>query len=337
MSPHVSRPLPLRDALRRGIVLVLANWPIVLIDLGVSAFAQAMLIVPVAGGVLMVGAIGGGAIGERFEDGIVAVVEAVFSALGASPAALVAFLVATGVLWLAGDILSAIITGGTLGVVAEADRSAGDLGRRVIGETELVTARVFSAERVLAGARRFARPMTHLAVARVAGFVLLGSIYVAILASVVVAGPDSVWHAAWSAVLFIATSAGLVMAAAITLLGDLIRIAMVTDGCGLGTAVGRVRRFLMEDARQVLGIVSVIASVQIVASAVGLLAVAGLAPVAYLPVVSLAVVPLQFAFWLVRGLVIQFAALASVAACQTQYRRFSPAGGPADAATGLEP
>jgi hypothetical protein len=80
----------------------------------------------------------------------------------------------------------------------------------------------------------------------------------------------------------------------------------------------------------VIGIFSVIGGIELMAGAVSLLAAAGLAPIAYLPVVSLVVVPLQAAVWIVRGLLFESLALSSLAAYQTQYRRFSEARWPKD-------
>jgi hypothetical protein len=315
-------PLPLKAALRRGLVLVVANWQVVLIDLAASAFAQAALIVPIVGGVLMVASLVGSDIGPHFADGLLPAAEAVLDSLATSPAALAAFLSATAIMAVGSDVVLLIIKGGTLSVLVAADEMAGELGRRVIGETELTAARSFSADRLVAGAREFHRPMIALAFLRAASFVLVALLYLLLVASAVTAGPTE-WPAAWSAALLAATSAGIVVVSGINLVTDLLRVAIVSDHAGLREAAERVWRFVVVDARQVIGIVSVIAGVEIVASSVAVLAAAGLAPVAYLPVVSLAVLPLQVAFWIVRGLVFELASLSSVAACQTQYRRFS--------------
>jgi hypothetical protein len=319
----VMPPLHLRAALRRGFVLVIANWPVVLIDFSVSAFAHATLLVPVAAGALMVGTLVGTNLGVELGMGIVPAAEMIFRLLASSPEALIAFALATAIVWLGAELLVGIIKGGTLSVIVEADRAAGELGRRVIGTTEMIAAGRFSAERVVDGARRFVRPMSKLAVVRSAWYLVLAGGYLMLLAAAVTAGPFSVSGAAWSAVVLVATSTVIVGASAINLACDLARVAIVTDECSLRVAFGRVRRFVVEDARQVIGIVSVIAGIQIVAASVALLAAAGLAPVAYLPVVSVAVIPLQIAFWILRGLVFELASLSSVAACQTQYRRYS--------------
>jgi hypothetical protein len=96
----------------------------------------------------------------------------------------------------------------------------------------------------------------------------------------------------------------------------------VTDDCAIGTAVRRLVQFAIEDARQVIGVFAAIGGIELVAAAVALLATAALAPIAYVPLVGLLVLPLQAAWWLLRALLFEALSLASVAAYQTQYRRF---------------
>ena len=82
-----------------------------------------------------------------------------------------------------------------------------------------------------------------------------------------------------------------------------------------------------------VGIFAVVGVLFLLAAAGSLLVAAGLALVAWVPVVGLVVVPLQAAAWLVRGLLFQFMGLSALAAYQAQYRRFSAI----DEATGATP
>jgi hypothetical protein len=78
----------------------------------------------------------------------------------------------------------------------------------------------------------------------------------------------------------------------------------------------------------VIGILGVMGAVVILATALAILATAGLAFVGYVPVVGLIFLPLQAAAWLVRGLVFQHVSLMTIAAYQTQYRRYAEASEP---------
>jgi hypothetical protein len=127
----------------------------------------------------------------------------------------------------------------------------------------------------------------------------------------------------WPLIVVIATSAGFVAVTAVTLVNDLARIIVISDDCSPRAALKRLWLFLIEDSRQVIGILAVVGALFLLATAASLLVAAGLTLVAWVPVVGLVVVPLQAAAWLVRGLVFQFMGLTALAAYESQYRRFA--------------
>ena len=57
-----------------------------------------------------------------------------------------------------------------------------------------------------------------------------------------------------------------------------------------------------------------------VAATVSILATAGLGLIAFVPLVGLAVLPLQLAAWLLRGIVFEYLALAALGAYLSHYR-----------------
>jgi hypothetical protein len=59
---------------------------------------------------------------------------------------------------------------------------------------------------------------------------------------------------AWPLLVLVATAAGVVAVAVVNLAYDLLRVIVVTDDCSVGTAAGRLRHFIIEDSRQVIGI-----------------------------------------------------------------------------------
>ena len=56
------------------------------------------------------------------------------------------------------------------------------------------------------------------------------------------------------------------------------------------------------------------------ATIASILATAGLSLIGFVPIVAVAVMPLQIAAWLVRGFVFQYLALSALGAYLTQYR-----------------
>ena len=102
----------------------------------------------------------------------------------------------------------------------------------------------------------------------------------------------------------------------------LVQMIMAADDVGVRAAARRLARFAYDDARQVAGIFSVVLVLILLAGAASLLATAGLGLIAFIPLAGVAVLPLQLAAWLMRGLLFQFLGLTAFTAYLAQYRRF---------------
>jgi hypothetical protein len=318
------RTLPLRAALTRGAWLVAANWPVILVDFGVESLYKLAVSVPVFGGALMAGALARADLRSVVADGAGPTANLVLGALAGSPIALAAFLAALAIAAIGGEVLMFVVKAGTLAVVVIADREVGEVQAQPFGTEVLKGASRFRLDTIVLAARRFASRAVTLALGLGAIYVVIGLGYVAVVMPSLWA-PNAWWAASWPVLVLLATSVAVVSIEAASLAYDLLRVIVISDDCSVRAAMTRLRRFVIEDARQVLGIFGVMAAVVVLAGAASLLATAGLAPVAYLPVVGLTIVPLQAALWLFRGLLFQALSLASLSAYQTQYRRFSSA------------
>ena len=315
--------LPLRAAITRGALITLANWPTVLIDFIVESIYNLALAVPVIGGAFMVALLMGADIGTLLADATVVAAERVLGPLGQAPIALLAFWGAIAVVAFGGAGLMFIVKSGTLAVLVHGERMAGEIQRPPIRWSALRTAAAYTVASVLREARRFQRRALLLTA-------WLGGVYLVIgLAWVMAVTYGFPWAAAspfasaWLLLVVAVTSAGVVSWAAANLVFDLMRVVIVTDDCRVNDAARRVLRFLLADARQVLGIFGVMALLGGVTIVVSFVGTAGLSVVAWAPLVGIVVLPLQLAFWIVRGLFVQYAALATLSAYQTQYRRFA--------------
>jgi hypothetical protein len=222
-----------------------------------------------------------------------------------------------------------VVKTGTFSVIVAADRRSGDVHRMPIGTEALQRAAAYRLEIVLDGATRFARRGVVLALWLGGGYIAIGLAYVAAVTAGLNAGARWSWLPAWPLLVLVATAASAVLVTAVRLAYDLLRVVVVTDDCSVSVAARRLGAFTLADARQVIGIFVVMGCVQLLAGVVALLAAAGLAVVAYVPLVSLVFVPLQAAAWVLRGLLFESLALAALAAYETQYRRFSEARDPA--------
>ena len=313
--------LPLRAALKQGALVTAANWPVVLVEFALWALYELAVGVPVVGGAFMVAVLLGFNVDGLLGQGVRETADLIIGALSAAPVALAAFLAALGVVAAGGLILIFVVKAGTLAVLVSGERAMSDLHKLPVHVATVRRATSWSLGTVYAGTRRFggraAALAAWLSVAYLAiGAATLGAITLALAA-------DSAWAGVWPVFVAIATSAGVLAVTAANLLFDLARIIVVTDDCRLGEAFGRMRRFVIGDARQVLGIFAVTGVILALAAAAWLVATANVALVGFVPVAGLLVAPLQAAVWIVRGLLFQFMGLATLSAYQTQYRRFS--------------
>jgi len=317
-------PLPLRAALTRGAWVTATAWPVVFIDFVLDTGLKLALAVPALGGGLVMAALVAPDLGGLMTEGPGAALEAIVHSLATRPIALASFITAIAVVGLAGAPLVFALKAGTLAVLVAAERTAPR--PRYDGTTwhEVRHATGFHLRYVVNGIRTFWRRAAVLALGLGVAYLVIAAAYV-LTVGASAPRPSAVDEPTtpWPAIVFGATSAGVVLLWFLHLLHDLLRIVVVTDDCRVSVAVGRLSRFLVARARQVLGILCVMGAARIVAGTASLLAAAGLGVMAWLPVVGLAFLPLQAAAWLLRGLLLQYMQSATLVAYQTQYRRLS--------------
>jgi hypothetical protein len=119
-----------------------------------------------------------------------------------------------------------------------------------------------------------------------------------------------------------ASSAVIVWITLVNFLYLITQIVMAVDDVGLRTALRSVVRFLRSSVREIAGIFGVVLLLVLLATAASILATAGLGLIGFVPIVAVAVMPLQIAAWLVRGFVFQYLALTALGAYLTQYRHY---------------
>ncbi len=321
--------LPLGAALKRGAWVTLANWPVVLVDFTIESVFKVAFAIPVLGGAFMVAVLLGADINLLVSGDVRASASVVMRSLLGAPVALMAFLVAVGMVSLGGALLMHIVKSGTISVLVNGDRQAGEFHREGFSRDVLRRAHAFSLAAIIAGARRFARRTVTLTIWLCVAYLIVGA---AVFAVVALQAPmtASRWAPAWPLLMLLAGSASVVTFTVIGATFDLLRLVTITDDCRTREAARRLRHFLIVDARDVIGIFAVMTAIVAGATAVSLSAVAGITVVAWTPLIGLLVVPLQLAAWMVRGMLLQCLGLAGLSAYQTQYRRFShPAAAPA--------
>ena len=95
------------------------------------------------------------------------------------------------------------------------------------------------------------------------------------------------------------------------LLAQLITVAADTS---VASAMATVPRFVARERRLVGGIFLVVVALVLLATAASILATAALGFIGFVPVVGLAMLPLQLMAWLCRGLLFEYLGLAALGA-----------------------
>ncbi len=311
----------LKVALKRGALLAAANWPLVAIQFVAEATFKLLLAVPVLGGIFLVVLLLGADV-EQFLSGDVRVVGAVLGALRESPAALVAFALAFLIVLLGGSALTFVVKGGTVSVLADAESRAGQLERPPLRLEALRRANVTDIEPFLAGCQRLWRRYV-----RLGGLLLLAYAVTALLYFAFVIGGYALTANAgvligWTIAIGLASSVLVVWITLINFFYLLTQMTMAVEDVGVRAAARRVFTFVHTSLREVAAIFGVVLLLAVLATIASILATAGLGLIAFVPLVGLAVLPLQVAAWLLRGFVFQYLALTALGAYLTQYRHY---------------
>jgi hypothetical protein len=309
----------LKLLLKRGALVAAANWPVVLVQFVADTVFNALLAVPIAGGVLLVMLLVGADPAELLRMSYREIIPALISTLLAQPIALAAFLGALGLVAGGGSVLMFAVKAGTMTVLVAGERAAGAIEQPPLRLAALARANQFSIERFTDGFRRLFPRYLRLGA-------ILAAAYAAAIAgyAFLVFGPPVI-HADGT---LIVTLASLWMVGLITLLNFLYlltQIVIAAEDCDVAEAISRVGRLLVRDVRPIAGVLGAILALLVLTTAASVLATAALGLIAFVPFVGLAALPLQIIAWLMRGLVFQYISLAGASAYLRLHRLAQPA------------
>jgi len=312
--------LSLKDCLKRGALVTAANWHVVLVQFVADAVFKTLLAVPIVGGVFLVVLLIGGTPGDLLTLSPSDIVPTMASVLLAQPLALLAFLIAVGLVVVGGSLLMFLVKAGTVGVLVAAERGAGAIEHPPLRLPAFRRATQFSLERFTSSAVQFFPRYTILG-----GWLMviyLGSTVASLV--FVFAGPEATGD--WR---LVAAAASMALVSWITVVNFvylLFQIVIATDDCSVRQAIGRVVRLLRMDTRTVLLIFLATLGLVLLTTAASILATVALTFIGFVPLVGLAVLPLQLIAWIMRGLVFQFIALTALVAYVRLYRGLADAG-----------
>jgi hypothetical protein len=316
--------LHLRAALKRGALVAIANWPLVVVQFVAEAVYKLALAVPIVGGVFMVSVLVGEDAGSMLSGGVRAAAGVVFESLSGAPVALASFLAALGLVAAGAAVVTWLARAGAVPLLVAGERSAPELGGASGAGVAFRRAAACDLGGFLARLRQFARRYLWLGAGLVLSYVVIGAAFAVVIVATYRMSDQGGWSAAWPLVALVATSGAVVAIAFVNLLADLLQIVIACGNCGLREAARSLKAFLMHDARQVAGVFGVVLALVVLATAASLLVTAGLWLIAFVPLVGVLVfLPLQAAAWLVRGLVFEYVGVTALAAYISQYRRFA--------------
>ena len=312
----------LKATLKRGALVAAANWPLVAVQFIAESTLKLLLGVPVVGGIFLVVLLLGGNADEILSGDVRDVVADVFGAMRHNLAALIAFSIAFAVVLLGGSALTFVVKAGTVSLLAAAEAGAGAIERPPVSIKTVRRAGVVAIEPFLAGCQRYWLRFVKLGACLLAVYGVTAVTYLGFVVGglSLVANPGVLLG--WTMAAAAASSALVVWITLVNFFYLLTQMVIVLEDVGVRTAIGGALRFVRMSLREIAGIFGVVLLLAALATVASIMATAGLGLINLIPILGLAVLPLQIAAWLVRGFVFQYLALAALCAYLTQYRHY---------------
>jgi hypothetical protein len=324
---------PIKVALKRGALVTAANWEVVLIQFVAESAFKALLVVPVVGAAFLVTLLVGSSVEEIVAGDLRQTLAIAIAALGEHRTALGAYLLGVAVVLVGGSLLMFVVKAGSVGVLVDADRSGPPVERPPLRVETVRQAELFSLERFSESSTRFRLRFIRLGIGLLSVYGITIGLY--LVALVFLYRASSAWDLAWLGTLGAAV-ASTVLVAAITLINLvylLLQVLVVARDISVARAIGDLPGFVRGERSLVSGVFVVVLLLVLMATAASILATAAVGFIGFVPIVGLAMLPLQLLAWIGRGLLFEFLGLAALTTYAGLVRRATAAS--ARAVTGL--
>ncbi len=331
----------LKSALKRSALLTAANWPVVLIQFSAESTFKLLLAVPIISGLFLVTLLLGRDVWDLLNGDMRDVVAGIASALVSQPIAFASFVFAFAVVLLGGSALMFMVKGGTVWVLAEANRSVGPIERPPLRLAAFQGASRFSIENYMSGAARLSRRYLTLGFLLIAVYLVSAAIYLVVVFGGYRWITNPTLLVAWTLGAALLSTVLVVWITVVNLLYLLTQIVIAVSDKGVRWSLGEVSRFLRAEMWDVIGVFGVVLLLVVLATIASIGATAGLGLIAFVPVATLIMLPLQLGAWLLRNIVFQYLGLtaltaylhlyepATALAAETEHgRSWPPAEGP---------
>ena len=315
------RALHLKHLLKRGALIAAANWPVVFIQFVAQTTFQVLLAVPIVGAAILVAVLLGTDIAEIMQGSLREMFTAIASALLSEPVALVGFVTAFAIVLLGGSVLMFLVKGGTLEVLLAGEAVAGPIEHDPITLGRLKIASRFSLPRFTGGCARLFRPYLSLGLMLMVVYAVSVGAYLGFVVYGYRAADGRALIIGWALIAAFAAAALIAWITVVNLLYLLMQVAIAVEGIGVAEAARAVARFIRAEFRELAGVFLVVVALVLAATLASALAWSGVGLIAFVPLVGLAVFPLQIAALLVRGIAFEYLGLTAVGAYLALYTR----------------
>lgn len=307
-------PTRLKLSIKRGAVLSLANWPVVVTQFVAEATFKLLLAVPVVGGAFLVALSLGRDVNDILGIDLRESATGVAASLVAHPAAFAGFLVSGLIVVVGGSVVMFMLRGGTLAVLVDAQRHAGPVERYPMRLSLVRRASRARVDVFMQGLRRVRRRFLRIGFVLLALYALSGGLYLLVVVLGYRALGEDGFAVEWTvlAAIFSAVLVGWITVVNTVYL--VVQVIVVAADVPIRRAATIALEMLRHEPRLVLGIFAVTVSLVGVATLASLVTTAGLGLISFVPFVGLTVLPLQLLAWLVRGLLFQYLSLVSAGA-----------------------
>ncbi len=315
--------MDLKHLLKRGALLTAANWQTVAIQFVAGTTFQVLLAVPILGAAVLVAVLLGGDLTELLHGSLRDIFTSIASALLSEPFALVGFVTAFAVVLLGGSVLMFVVKGGVVDVLVAANADAGPIEQHPLTLEMLRPAARFTLARFTEGCARLYRRYVKLGFGLMVVYAVSALGYLAFVVYGYRAAEGRALIIGWT---FVAALSAAVLVAWMTIVNMLyllLQIAMAVDGIGLRDACRATARFIRSEFRDLAGVFLVVLALVVAATLASALAWSGVGLIAFVPLVGLAVFPLQIAALVLRGLAFEYLGLTALGAYLTLYQGYA--------------
>ena len=315
----------LKAALKRGALIAAANWQLVIVQFVTESSLKLMLAVPIVGGAFLVALLLDASMSDLLRGDVRDIVTAIITALMQSPVALGAFVASGVIVLVGGSMLTFVVKAGTIAMLAEAERVAGPVERPPLRLAALRRAAVVAIDPFIDGCRRLWRRFVRIGLGLLFVYTMTAAVYLAfVLGGYALAGNPAVLLG-WTAAAAVASSVLIVWITLVNFFYLITQMVVAIEDVSVRKGVQLAVTFVWGHLREVAAVFGVVLVVVVVATAASILATAGLGLIAFVPLIGLAVLPLQLAAWLIRGIVFEYLALAALGAYLSHYRWYHTA------------